>query len=90
MQGSREDIFLAAGPVGPLFSVHGPSSDRRSAVGLDVMGIRTARFPWCSGACGPRQQGNAMVGGILVHGGSQRVSTRPCNADAMVRSFRYP
>ena len=90
MQGQREDILLAADPTDPLFSVQSPSSDWRPAVGLDVMGIRTARFLWCNGTCGPRQQGNAMVGDVLVHGGSERVSTRPWSADAMVRSFRYP
>lgn len=90
MQEKREDILLAADPTDPLFSVHDPSSDWRLAVGLDVMGIRTARFLWCNGACGPRQQGHAMVGNVLVQCDSQRVSTRPCSADAMVRSFRYP
>ena len=89
-RGRGKDILLAADPVDPLFSVHGPSSDWRPAVGLEVMGIRTARFLRCNGASGPRQQGNAMVGIVLVHGDSQGFPTRPCDADAMVRSFRHP
>lgn len=80
----REDLFLIAHPVDPLFPVHGECSPGNAAPGPGMPADRAARVPRCLGAGRSGESGHPLAGGLLAHGGPEGVPTRSCRAGTVV------